>query len=91
MARYSVGPIETCLTRTLGPMTILYHRRSGTTHMVSEPVPELLEALAAIGPADAAAVAHHLASAFDLEEGAEPAVAARLAELADLGLVKREA
>ncbi|MET0361279.1 MAG: HPr-rel-A system PqqD family peptide chaperone [Sphingobium sp.] len=74
-------------------MVLIYHRRSGITHMVSEPVPQILEALDAIGPADARAVARHLAGRFDLEAddggSVEAVIAARLEELAALGLVYR--
>lgn len=79
-------------------MTLLYHRRSGITHMVSEPVPQILEALDLIGPSDAATLAQHLMGRFDVqadsESGAdnsiEAVIAARLDELAALGLVVRE-
>ena len=90
--RYRAEPPEALLIRSLGPMTLLYHRRSGTTHLMSEPVPQILATLSAIGPADAAAVTRQLAAAFDLAEGegeAEAAVAARLEELAAIGLVAR--
>lgn len=88
--RYRVEPGAAWLMHDAGPMTLLYHRRSGITHMVSEPVPQILDALVAIGPADAAAVAAHLGAHFDLaaEEGVEAVVAARLDELAGLGLIR---
>lgn len=79
----------------MGPLTLIYHRRSGITHMMSDPVPEILAALDAIGPADASAVARHLSTRFDLEaeaaEDVQAIISARLAELALLGLVVREA
>lgn len=87
---YRVEPGVAWLAHELGPMTLLYHRRSGVTHMVSEPVPQILDALQAIGPADAGAVTRHLAARFDLSSDDESmtAVAARLAELAALGLIR---
>jgi PqqD family protein of HPr-rel-A system len=91
---FRVEPGETRLSRDVGLMTLVYHRRSGITHMVNEPVPQVLEALDAIGPADAGAVARHLLGSFDLraEDGGsvEAVIAARLDELAALGLVVRE-
>ena len=63
---------------------IVYHRASGQTHMLAEPVPEILEALAE-GPGDAATISHRLATRFDGVEVDQ--VAAHLAELAELGLV----
>lgn len=63
---------------------IVYHRQSGQTHMLAEPVPEILEALAE-GPADAETVADRLDRRFD---GVDPEmVAERLGELAALGLI----
>lgn len=91
MTRFTVAPGEMCLSCDLGPMTVLYHRRSGTTHMVSEPVPQILGALAEIGPVDAEGLANHLAAGFDLADAEDVAVsvAARLEELAALGLISR--
>ena len=88
--QYRVEPGIAWLAHELGPMTLLYHRRSGITHMVSEPVPQILDALNATGPADAGAVARHLAAHFELsaEGGIEAIVAARLEELAGLGLIR---
>jgi PqqD family protein of HPr-rel-A system len=96
--RFRAEPAQVRLAHDLSPMTLIYHRRSGITHMVSEPVPQILAALDAIGPADAGAVTRWLGASFDLEAeeddagaGAiETVVAARLEELATLGLVTRE-
>ena len=92
---YRAEPPELRLAREMGVMTLIYHRRSGVTHMVSDPVPQILDALDALGLSDAAAVANHLARSFDLssEDGADvdAIVVARLEELAVLGLVTREA
>ncbi|HEX7852578.1 MAG TPA: HPr-rel-A system PqqD family peptide chaperone [Sphingobium sp.] len=90
--RFRAEPDQLRLVQDLAPMTLIYHRRSGITHMVSEPVPQILAALDAIGPADAGAVTRWLGDSFDLEaeEAVETIVAARLDELAALGLVVRE-
>lgn len=71
-------------------LTILYHRPSGVTHVVSPPVPELLAALEE-GPADAAEIVARLAVRHDVagEDALEAIVAARLDELAAAGLVRR--
>ncbi|HEX7820043.1 MAG TPA: HPr-rel-A system PqqD family peptide chaperone [Sphingobium sp.] len=101
--RFRAEPAALRLGHDLGLMTLIYHRRSGITHMVSEPVPQILEALDALGTADAAAVARHLLGRFDVqadddndpacgpEDSVETVIAARLEELAALGLVLREA
>lgn len=63
---------------------IVYHRPSGQTHMLAEPAPEIIEVLAQ-GPGDAATISARLASRFD---GIDVAlIAARLDELAELGLI----
>lgn len=90
-ARYRAEPGEARLAVAMGPMTVIYHRRSGITHMMSEPVPQILDALDAMGSGDARAVTDHLRTHFDLEaeEEVEAVIAARLDELALLGLVLR--
>ncbi|WP_156678846.1 HPr-rel-A system PqqD family peptide chaperone [Sphingomonas profundi] len=69
-------------------MTLLYHRPSGTTHVLLSPAPEILAALAD-GPADAATIAARLLAghAIETEEPIAEVIAARLAELAEAGLV----
>lgn len=75
-------------------LTLLFHRPSGTTHVLLPPAPELLDMLAE-APADAEALALRLAADYALEadDGAdEPiaaVVAARLDELEAAGLVLR--
>jgi PqqD family protein of HPr-rel-A system len=91
--RFRAEPLSSRLVHDVGPMVLIYHRRSGITHMVAEPVPQILAALDALGPADAGAVARWLGESFDLETedgAAEAVIAARLEELAALGLVARE-
>jgi PqqD family protein of HPr-rel-A system len=88
--RYKAEPADQRLVEPLDMMTLIYQRRSGITHMVTEPIPEMLEAM---GDAvvDAATLVTRLAARFDLggAEEAEPVIAARLEELAELGLVER--
>jgi PqqD family protein of HPr-rel-A system len=75
-----------CLT-PLDSLTALYHRRSGITHLIAEPVPQILEALAD-GPADAEGLLARLAQRFGVD-GDAGQLAERLAELEMLGLVFR--
>jgi PqqD family protein of HPr-rel-A system len=80
---------ETRTTVLLDSLTALYDRRSGQTHLLAAPLPEILSVLDA-GPATTADLLARLAGAFDLEAaGEDPAAVldARLAELAALGLV----
>ena len=87
---YKAESADQLLVEPLDAMTLIYQRRSGITHMVSEPVPEIL---AAMGDAavSAAMLVAKLSDLFDLgtDEDAEAVVAARLEELAELGIVHR--
>lgn len=69
--------------------TLIYHRPSGQTHLLAEPAPEILWALRQ-GDADAAELLRRLARdhGLDSEGDAEAVIAARLAELAELGLIR---
>ncbi len=87
---YQAEPAGQRLIEPLDVITLIYQRRSGITHMVAEPVPEIL---AAMGDAamDAANVLERLSAQFDLGDAddAIAVVSARLEELADLGLIDR--
>ncbi len=74
----------------LDALTLIYQRRSGITHIVTEPVPQILEAMGAKA-CDVAAIVSRLREQFDFGDDveAEAIVAARLDELASLGLVER--
>jgi PqqD family protein of HPr-rel-A system len=87
---YKAEPADQRLVEPLDAMTLIYQRRSGITHMVAEPVPEILAAMGE-DVIDAAALVARLAELFDLgdAEDAENVIAARLEELAELGLVER--
>jgi PqqD family protein of HPr-rel-A system len=87
---YRAEPADQRLVEPLDMMTLIYQRRSGITHMVGEPVPQMLAAMGD-DAVDAAILAKRLAKTFDLG-GAADAVAVlseRLEELAELGLVER--
>jgi len=86
---YAADPPEARLLVALDALDLIYHRASGITHVVSEPVPQILEALEA-GPAGAAEIVRRLAEAHEIDAiDAEAIVEARLAELEAVGLVWR--
>ncbi len=87
---YRAEPADARIVEPLDMMTLIYQRRSGITHMVSEPVPQMLEAMRG-DAVDAAMLVARLADSFDLGEPSEAAalIAERLEELAELGLVER--
>jgi PqqD family protein of HPr-rel-A system len=86
--KYSAEPADQLLVEPLDVMTLIYQRRSGITHIVVEPVPEILAAMGE-DVLDAATVAVRLAARFDFDAAdAEAIVASRLEEMAALGLVE---
>ncbi len=94
-ARYAALPAAELKRVQVGGLEAIYHLPSGITHLLAEPVPDLLDALARLGPgrfADTAEVLQLIADRFDIEgdDPAEPheaVLAERLAELAALGLI----
>jgi len=88
--RYRADSIEKRRIVRLDGLTLLFHRPSGITHILSVPAPEILEALGD-EPADAAGIVSRLAARHDMADiaEAEPVVAARLSELEAAGLVER--
>jgi PqqD family protein of HPr-rel-A system len=87
--KYKAEPADQLLVEPIDAMTLIYQRRSGITHIVAEPVPEIL-AVMGDSALDVAEVAARLAAEFDFEaQDAEAIVASRLEELAALGLVER--
>jgi PqqD family protein of HPr-rel-A system len=86
---YNAEHADQLLVEPLDAMTLIYQRRSGTTHIVAEPVPEILMVMGE-DALDADQVAQRLAAQFEIESGNIVAVvASRLEELAVLGLVER--
>ena len=71
----------------LDALTAIYHRPSGQTHIVSEPMPEILAALG-VGPMTAEQLLARLSETADIFADPE-ALLARLAELEAIGLVFR--
>ncbi len=64
-ARYIADPLAARPSVDHEGLTILYHRPSGVTHVVSPPVPELLGVLEE-GPADAAGIVARLSARHDV-------------------------
>ena len=87
---YRAEPADQRLVEPLDMMTLIYQRRSGITHMVGEPVPQMLAAMGD-DAVDAAMLAERLRKKFDLGEAADAVavLSERLEELAELGLVER--
>lgn len=73
---------------TLDGLSAIYHRASGATHVVAEPVPQILEALGR-DRLNLAELLARLGVDYDLAGDAEGALIARLDELVTLGLVIR--
>lgn len=86
---YSRDENAQLIVEQLDAMTVIYHRRSGITHIVAEPVPQILASMDA-APMTTAEIAQSITAAFDVNDAeVEPVIAARLEEMADLGLVER--
>ncbi|MEP2988721.1 MAG: HPr-rel-A system PqqD family peptide chaperone [Parasphingorhabdus sp.] len=81
---------EEIILHMLDMMTLVFHRPSGLTHIVADPVPAILEVMQG-GASTPSQIIAALENSFDLEEGAdvENVVLARLDELYALGLVER--
>ncbi|HVI98509.1 MAG TPA: HPr-rel-A system PqqD family peptide chaperone [Sphingomonas sp.] len=86
MTRYARVPADELSVVPLDDFTAIYHRASGITHLVTSPVPELLEVLGEEA-IDLKGIGERLTAMFEVEEGG--ALAARLDELVAVGLVIR--
>lgn len=86
---YVADPPGSRTTVALENLFAVFHERSGMTHILASPAPEILGALAA-GPADADTLLARLRESHDLpDEDVREGIAARLAELEASGLVWR--
>jgi PqqD family protein of HPr-rel-A system len=85
-ALFSADPADGFKIIPLDGLTALYHRRSGMTHVLAEPAPEIIRALAG-HQLDVAALATALG--VDCSPDNASALAARLDELCEAGLVSR--
>ncbi|MEK6636454.1 MAG: HPr-rel-A system PqqD family peptide chaperone [Pseudomonadota bacterium] len=70
----------------LDGLSAIYHGASGATHVVAEPVPQILEALGG-DTLTLAELLARLGADYDLDDDAEAGLSARLDELVALGLV----
>lgn len=84
---FRAAPLPSLVVEPLDELTAVYHRRSGITHVLASPAPELLRALQE--PATADELLARLAAAFDLADADREALLARLGELVEAGLVER--
>lgn len=85
-ALFRAAAPDTLVPVDLPPFTTVYHRASGITHLLIEPAPEILAALAD-APLTVTALQGSLRATFDLDD--EGALAERLDELVAAGLVER--
>jgi PqqD family protein of HPr-rel-A system len=85
--RYAAPPAECLISVPLDGITALYHRSSAMTHIIAEPAPEILAALAA-APLTAAELLRDLGLGED--DQIRAALTARLDELEAGGLVSRQ-
>lgn len=87
---YSADPRDLVRTVELDGLTALFHVRSGATHILAPPAPQILDALEA-GPATVAAILARMHRTFEVEGGRDAAaiIRARLDELETAGLVWR--
>lgn len=84
---YRTDPPEARRVQRLDSLWAIYHRASGITHIVSDPVPQILDVLHE-GAGDAAEVVRRLSARHRLEDAdAERIVTARLEEMEVAGLV----
>ena len=82
---FRTPPTDAFQVVDLDPFVALYDRRSGQTHLLAEPAPQLLRLLAT--PMTRAALTAALREAYDLPDLTDEALAARLDELVAVGLV----
>ena len=85
---YRAASPDSLIVAPVDLLTAIYHRASGQTHLMASPAPEILEALAE-APLDAAALLAKLRADYDLVDADPAALAARLDELVETGLVER--
>ena len=86
MTIYKAPPVDALLVAPLDAFTAVFHRASGITHLLTEPAPQILQALAEGGLTLDALLAR-LAADYDLADADRDALAARLDELVVSGLV----
>ena len=90
-ALYRTDFPQQCRVHTLDGVTLVFNRRSGATHFLDSPAPEML-ALLAEAAMDPATLTTCLCDRLGVQpdEEAEAVVEARLAELVATGLVQTD-
>lgn len=87
---YRATAPDRLIQHPLDSMTLIFQKPSGITHIVTDPVPAIMEVMAddALTADD---IARRLSASYDLEDGIHAAdiVLARLVELCSLGLVDK--
>ncbi|QNA86947.1 HPr-rel-A system PqqD family peptide chaperone [Sphingomonas sp. So64.6b] len=84
---FRAARVETLCIDWLDDFTLLYHRSSGITHLLTAPAPEILVALGEAGMT-LPALTERLFADFDMPDGDAGALSARLDELVAAGLVE---
>lgn len=87
-AVYRAPPSDGLLIAPLDEFTAVYHRASGITHLLTDPAPQILVAVQD-GAGSLDALLDRLGRDYDLTDGTREALAARLEELVEAGLVER--
>jgi PqqD family protein of HPr-rel-A system len=88
-SRYIADPDVRAVTAELEGLTLLFDARSGQTHILAPPAPEILAALAGRA-GDSDEVLDRIRERFEpAADDPAAAIAARLAELEAAGLVRR--
>ena len=86
-AVYRAPPTDGVLIAPLDAFTAVYHRASGITHLLTEPAPQIL-AILQEGALSLDLLLDRLEQDYDLADGTREALAARLDELVEAGLVE---
>ena len=85
--RFRAAAASALISEPLDLLTAIFHRPSGTTHLLAEPAPEILAALGERAM-DLAALTEALGDRYELG-GDAGVLAERLEELVAAGLVER--
>ena len=84
---YRAAPTDALRVVPLDDFTLIFHRPSGLSHLVTAPAPEILELLEQ-EPLARAALLVRLGERFELADASVEALDARLGELVATGLVE---
>ncbi|MGN6270721.1 MAG: HPr-rel-A system PqqD family peptide chaperone [Sphingomonas sp.] len=84
---YRAAPADALRIVPLDDFTLIFHRPSGLTHLVTAPAPEILELLGT-EPLNREALLARLGERFELGDASAEALDARLGELVAAGLVE---